>query len=89
MVTLDQLLDAGDEQRERTHQAGRVAAGYLRVGLWGTGWLLARLLVLVLALLAGLFYGAGWVAARTAPALVWARAAFTLGWQAGRARGPA
>lgn len=87
MVTLDELLDAGDDRRERTRQAGRVAAGYMRVGLWSAGWALAKLVTLLLAVVAGLFFGLGWACARAVPVLAWARTAFLLGWEAGRPPG--
>lgn len=87
MATLDELLDAGDRQRDRTHDAGRVAAGYLRIGAWSVGWLLARLFVLLLGAVAGLFFVIGWACGRAVPMLKWARTAFVLGWEAGRPPG--
>lgn len=87
MVTLDDLLDVGDERREQTRDAGRVIAGYLRVGVWSAGWLVARAVTLLLAAVAGLFFAIGWACARVVPVLKWARAAFVLGWEAGRPRG--
>lgn len=93
MTTLDDLLRAGDERKDRTHRAGREVAGYLRVGLWSVGWLLAKALTLLLAIVAGLFFAIGWACARTVPALRFARTALVLGWEAGRppggGRGPA
>jgi hypothetical protein len=85
VVTLDELLDAGDRQRDRTRSAGLVIGGYARVGLWSFGWSLAKLVTLILSLLAGVFFGLGWVCARCVPVLRWARTAFLLGWEAGRA----
>jgi hypothetical protein len=89
VTTLDDLLDVGDQRRDRTRDAGRQIAGYARVGLWSVGWLLAKALLLLLALVAGVFFGIGWACARVVPALKRAKAAFMLGWEAGRARGPA
>lgn len=89
MVTLDELLIAGSDRRDKTREAGRIAAGYLRVGLWSVGWLLAKLLTLILSIVAGVFFAIGWSAAKVVPALRWARTAFVLGWEAGRSRGAA
>lgn len=89
MVTLDELLAAGDRRRDETRAAGAVVAGYLRVGLWSAGWLLAKLVALLLATVAGFFFGVGWCCAKVVPALKWAWTAFTLGWEAGRASGGA
>lgn len=89
MVTLDELLATGDRRRAATSAAGKIAAGYLRVGLWSIGWLLAKLVALVLGTVAGVFFAIGWCAAKVVPALRWARTAFVLGWEAGRTRGPA
>jgi hypothetical protein len=89
VVTLDELLDAGDRRRERTREAGRAIAGYVRVGLWSIGWALAKLVVVLLGVVAGVFFGIGWLCARTVPVLRWARTAFVMGWEAGRSRGPA
>lgn len=87
MTTFDDLLDAGNARRDQTRAAGRVIAGYLRVGLWSLGWALARLLTLLFAAVAGLFFGIGWACARTVPVLKFARTAFVLGWEAGRPPG--
>lgn len=89
MATLDDLLDAGDRQRGKASTAGLEAVGYVRVGLWSAGWALARTVTLLLAAVAGMFFAAGWCCARVVPALKWARAAFVLGWEAGRPRGGA
>lgn len=86
MVTLDELLDAGDKQRDQARHTGKVIAGYARVGLWSVGWLLAKVVTLLLATVAALFYGIGWTCARSVPVLRWARTAFVLGWEAGRSR---
>jgi hypothetical protein len=87
VATLDDLLDVGDKQREQTVAAAKVAAGYLRVGVWSVGWLLAKTITLLLATVAGAFFTLGWVCARSVPALRWARTAFVLGWEAGRPPG--
>lgn len=84
MVTLDELLDTGDRQKERTTDALQKVGGYLRVGVWSVGWLLAKLVTLVLATVAGVFYVLGWTCARTVPVLGWVKTAFVLGWEAGR-----
>lgn len=89
MVTLNELLNAGDRRRDQTRAAGQAIGGYLRVGLWSAGWLLAKLVALTLAVIAGLFFGLGWCCARVVPAVRWARTAFVLGWEAGRASGGA
>jgi hypothetical protein len=89
VVTLDELLDTGDRRRDRTREAGHVVAGYLRIGLWSIGWTLAKLVAILLGLIAGVFFVLGWTAARVVPALRWARTAFVLGWEAGRSRGAA
>lgn len=87
MVTLDELMDVGDERRERTRETGKVIAGYLRVGVWSVGWLLAKLVMLVLATVAGAFYTLGWLCARSIPVLRWVKTAYLLGWEAGRTPG--
>lgn len=84
MATLDDLLD---RRRGQTRAAAKSAAGYLRVGVWSVGWLLARLVTLLFAAVAGLFFGLGWVCGRAVPVLRWARTAFVLGWEAGRPPG--
>jgi hypothetical protein len=93
VTTLDDLLDAGDKRRDQTRHAGRVVAGYLRIAVWSAGWLLARTITLLLTIAAALFFMVGWTCACVVPVLKWARAAFTLGWEAGRplggGRGPA
>jgi hypothetical protein len=87
VTTLDDLLDAGDQQRDKARDAGRTIVGYARVGLWGAGWLLAKLVVAVCATIAGLIFGIGWCCARVVPVLKWMRNAFMLGWEAGRPPG--
>jgi hypothetical protein len=87
MVTLDELLSNGDRRRDQTRDTGRVVAGYIRVGLWSAGWLLAKLVAILLGVTAAAFFALGWCCARTVPALRWARTAFVLGWEAGRASG--
>jgi len=89
MVTLDELLTTGDRRRDQTGDAGRVIVGYARVGLWTIGWLLAKLVAVVLGTVAAVFFSIGWTAAKVVPALRWARTAFVLGWEAGRSRGTA
>lgn len=89
MVTLDELLTTGDRRRDQTRDVGRVVGGYIRVGLWTIGWLLAKLVAVVLGALAAVFFSIGWTAAKVVPALRWARTAFVLGWEAGRSRGTA
>lgn len=89
MTTLDDLLSTEDRHRERTREAGQQIAGCARVGIWGVGWTLAKLVLLLMACVAGVIYGIGWVLAKTVPVLRWMKAAFTLGWEAGRRRGPA
>jgi hypothetical protein len=87
VATLDDLLDVGDKRRDQTREAAKAAAGYLRVGVWSVGWLLAKTVTLLLATVAGVFFTLGWVCARTVPVLRWARTAFVLGWEAGRPPG--
>lgn len=87
MTTLDDLLAAGDKRRDETRAAALAVGGYLRVGVWSVGWLLARTLTLLLATVAGVFFAIGWCCARTVPALRFVRTAFVLGWEAGRPPG--
>jgi hypothetical protein len=87
MVTLNELLDAGDRRRGQTQDAGRIIGGYLRIGIWSIGWILAKTIALMLTVIAGCFFAIGWSAAKVVPALRWARTAFVLGWEAGRSRG--
>jgi hypothetical protein len=87
MVTLDELLTSGDRRRDDTRDAGRIIGGYIRVGLWSAGWLLAKLVAVLLGAVAAVFFTIGWTAAKVVPALRWARTAFVLGWEAGRSRG--
>ena len=89
MVTLDELLTSGDRRREQTRETGRVVAGYIRVGLWSAGWALAKLVAVLLGVIAAAFFAIGYAAAKVVPALRWARTAFVLGWEAGRSRGTA
>lgn len=87
MVTLDELLSAGDRRRDLTRDTGRVISGYLRIGLWSIGWILAKLVAILFGAVAAVFFAIGWTAAKVVPALRWARTAFVLGWEAGRPRG--
>lgn len=87
MTTLDDLLDQ-DDAAARARNAGRQAAGALAAVLYRLGWLLAKLVWLLLVVVGGILYGIGWVG-RTAvwPALVWCGRAVRLGWQDARRRG--
>jgi hypothetical protein len=87
VATLDDLLDVGDKRRDQTVVAVKAAAGYLRVGVWSVGWLLAKTVTLLFATVAGVFFAIGWVCARSVPVLKFVRTAFVLGWEAGRPRG--
>lgn len=87
MTTLDDLLDAGNERRQQARDAVKTIVGYLRVGVWSIGWLIARTVALLLTVVAGVFFAIGWTLHRVVPVLVWARTAFVLGWEAGRPRG--
>lgn len=89
MVTLDELLNTGDRKRDQTRVAGEQIIGFLRVGLWSIGWVLAKLVAILLGVIAAVFFAIGWTAAKVVPALRWARTAFALGWEAGRSRGAA
>lgn len=89
MVTLNELLDAGDRRRVEAGKSVKVILGYLRVGLWSIGWALAKLVALLFGVIAAVFFAIGWTAAKVVPALRWARTAFVLGWEAGRSRGTA
>lgn len=89
MVTLDELLNAGDRRRDKTRATGQIIGGYVRVGLWSIGWALAKLVAVLLGVIAAVFFAIGWTAAKVVPALRWARTAFALGWEAGRASGGA
>lgn len=87
MTTLDDLLDQGTAEH-RARDAGRQLAGAAAAGLWGVGWLLAKLVHLVLLVVGGFFYGIGWVGRRAVwPALVWCGKAVALGWSDARRRG--
>lgn len=87
MTTLDDLLDQ-DAAQDRARNAGRQLAGAVAAGLWGIGWVLAKLIHLLLLVAGGTLYGAGWVAARLVwPALIWSGRAVRLGWQDARRRG--
>lgn len=92
MVTLDQLLDSGDDAQDRAGDTGRRLAAAVRAGLWWIGWAAAKLVLIVLLGLAGVLFGAGWLAGRVLwPGLCWAGRAVKLGYQEGRGRshGPA
>jgi hypothetical protein len=84
MTTLDDLMNAGDDRRDKTREVARQAAEYTRVGVYSIGWVLAKLVVLLMATVAGVFYGIGWLAARAVPVLRWMKTAFALGWEQGR-----
>lgn len=85
MVSLDALLDAGDRSRDESREAARRILAGLRAGLYWSGWLAVKLVLLAVMGVAGVLYGVGWVAARGVwPALVWASAAVTEGWNDGR-----
>lgn len=89
MVTLDELLssDPAGRSRRSAADAGRQAVTLLATGLYRLGWLLAKLLTLLLYVLGGVFYAIGWSARRVAwPALVWVGSAVRLGWEDGRKR---
>ena len=87
MTTLDELLDSGDEARDRTGDTIRDAGRLLRAGLYWVGWAVATAVFLVLLAVGGLLYGTGWAARRIIwPALVWVASAVRLGWEDGRKR---
>ena len=88
MVTLDELLDAG-EAKDRTRAARKQTLEVFGAGLYWTGWLLFKTLRFVLLAVGGVFWAIGWTARRAVwPALVWCGAAVKLGWEDGRARVP-
>lgn len=85
MVTLNELLDAGDERIERTKETGQQIQAALRVGITWVGWFAAKLVLLVLWCVAAPFYGAGWLTSRAlVPAARWSAAAFAVGYEQGR-----
>ncbi len=87
MTTLDDLLNRG-EAAASTRDAGRKLLSAFAAVLYRVGWLLAKLLYVVLIAIGGLFYSIGWIARRVLwPALVWCGAAVRLGWQDARRRG--
>lgn len=87
MTTLDQLLYQ-DAAAADSRDARRQVLGALAVGLYRAGWLLAKLVYVLLVAVGGLFYAVGWVAARAVwPALCWAGKAVRLGWHDARRRG--
>lgn len=90
MVTLDDLLSADPAERAKRSagDAGQQALRLLGAGLYGVGWLLAKVVLLILLAIGGFFYGIGWIARRAVwPALVWMGAAVKLGWEEGGRRG--
>lgn len=87
MVTLETLLDRG-EARERAREATRQAQHAAGTGLYWAGWAVAKLVIVLLWCVALPFVAAGFVTARyLIPAGRWCRAAFAVGYEAGR--GPA
>lgn len=89
MVTLDELMNSDPVGRSRRDAAetGRQVLTLAGAGLYRLGWLLAKLVLLVLYVLGGLLYGIGWFARRAVwPALVWMGTAVRLGWEDGRKR---
>lgn len=87
MTTLDDLLNSGDDARDRTGETLRDAGRLVRSGLYWVGWLLAKTVYLVLLVVGGMLYGIGWTARRVVwPALVWMGTAVKLGWEDGRKR---
>ena len=90
MVTLDELLDRADDDRDRTRdtlqRTGEVAAA----GLARLGWLCAKLLLLVVWTVAAPLFAAGYITSRIiVPAGKWCAAAYMTGFEAGIRRGPA
>lgn len=87
MTTLDDLLDQ-DDAAARARNVGRQAAGALAAVLYRLGWLVAKVLWLLLMAVGAVLYGVGWAARRVVwPALVWCGRAVRLGWQDARRRG--
>lgn len=89
MVTLDELMSSDPVGRSKRDAADawRKALALTGAGLYRLGWLLAKLVLLVLTVLGGVLYGVGWTARRIVwPALVWMGAAVKLGWEDGRAQ---
>lgn len=87
MTTLDDLLDQ-DDAAARARNAGRQAASALAAVLYRLGWLVAKVLWLLLMAVGAVLYGVGWAGRRVVwPALVWCGRAVRLGWQDARRRG--
>jgi hypothetical protein len=90
VVTLDDLLDSDPKAaaQRSAREAGRRAVALAGAACWGVGWLLAKIVLLVVAAIGGFLYGIGWTARRAVwPALVWCAAAVRLGWEDGRRGG--
>lgn len=65
--------------------AGRQLVAAVGAGLYWSAWALAKVLLLVLTLVGGVFWSAGWLARRAIwPALRWCGSAVALGWADGR-----
>lgn len=86
MVTLDDVLDQVDERRAETRATLGTAAAYVKAGLWWVGWAGAKLLVVVLTVIAGTFYGVGRAAGACWPAICWCARAVRVGWEDARRR---
>jgi hypothetical protein len=86
MVTLDQLLDAGDDGRDKLADTGTQIKAAVRVGVMWAGWAVAKLVLLVLWCVAAPFWAAGYITSRwIIPAGKWTGAAFMVGYEQGKA----
>lgn len=85
MVTLNELLDAGDDRIERTKETGQQIQAAVRVGIAWVGWAVAKFVLAVMWVVASPFFVAGFVTSRwIIPAGKWTGAAFMVGYEQGR-----
>jgi hypothetical protein len=89
VVTIDELLDTG-EAKHRAGDAKRQVVEAIGAGFYWSGWLLFKLVRLLLVAIGGAFWVLGFTVRRVIwPALVWCAAAVKLGWEDGRRAGGA
>lgn len=87
MVTLDQLLDAGDDGRDKLADTGNQIKAAARAGIMWAGWAIAKFVLAVMWLVASPFFAAGFVTSRwIIPAGKWTAAAFAVGYEQGKTR---
>lgn len=90
MATLDELLDRAEDDRDRRRETLQLTSEVAKAGLARLGWLCAKLLLLVVWLVAAPLFAAGYITSRwVIPAGKWCAAAYMTGFEAGIRRGPA